>query len=49
MPPWSNRHCSLRMEAVLAGVKRAWRNHHATIVAVADKIPHAVLRDDPQL
>ncbi len=39
-----------RMEAVRAGFKRAWQNHHyATIVAVADKIPDAVLQEDPKL
>ena len=39
-----------RMEAVRAGFKRAWRNHHyATIVAGAGKIPDAVLQEDPKL
>ena len=39
-----------RVEAVLAGFRRAWqRQDYATIVAVAHKIPDAVLQDDPKL
>ena len=39
-----------RAEAVRAGFKRAWQKRdYATIVAVADKIPDAVLQEDPKL
>ncbi|SCX35216.1 DNA methyltransferase [Agrobacterium rosae] len=39
-----------RLEAVRAGFKKAWANRdYAVIVAVADKIPHGVLEEDPKL
>jgi DNA modification methylase len=39
-----------RLEAVRAGFKKAWQERdYALIVAVADKIPHNVLEEDPKL
>ena len=39
-----------RLEAVRAGFRRAWqRQDYATIIAVAQKIPDAVLQEDPKL
>ena len=39
-----------RLEAVRAGFRRAWQHQdYATIIAVAQKIPDAVLQDDPKL
>ena len=39
-----------RLEAVRAGFRHAWqRQDYATIIAVAQKIPDAVLQDDPKL
>ena len=39
-----------RLEAVRAGFRRAWqRQDYATIIAVAQKIPEAVLQEDPKL
>ena len=39
-----------RLEAVRAGFRRAWqRQDYATIITVAQKIPDAVLQDDPKL
>ena len=39
-----------RLEAVGAGFRRAWqRQDYATIITVAQKIPDAVLQDDPKL
>ena len=39
-----------RLEAVRAGFKMAWQErNYATIIAVADKIPEAVLQEDPKL
>ena len=39
-----------RLEAVRAGFRRAWREQdYATIIAVARKIPEAVLQEDPKL
>jgi len=39
-----------RLEAVRAGFKKAWQaRDYATIIAVADKIPHTVLEEDPKL
>ncbi len=40
----------LRLEAVRAGFRRAWQERdYATIIAVAEKIPEAVLQEDPKL
>ena len=40
----------LRLEAVRAGFRRAWQRHdYGTIITVAQKIPDAVLQDDPKL
>ena len=39
-----------RLEAVRAGFRRAWQQQdYATIIAVAQKIPDAVLQEDPKL
>lgn len=39
-----------RLEAVRAGFKKAWSDRdYATILAVAEKIPDAVLQEDPKL
>ena len=39
-----------RMEAVRAGFRRAWQEQdYSTIITVAQKIPDAVLQDDPKL
>ncbi|MHB1294416.1 MAG: DNA methyltransferase [Anaerolineae bacterium] len=39
-----------RLEAVRAGFKRAWQaRDYATIIGVAEKIPEAVLQEDPKL
>ena len=39
-----------RLEAVRAGFRRAWQQqNYATIIAVAQKIPDAVLQEDPKL
>ena len=39
-----------RLEAVRAGFKKAWQErNYATIITVADKIPEAVLQEDPKL
>ncbi|WP_343422498.1 DNA methyltransferase [Candidatus Flexifilum breve] len=39
-----------RLEAVRAGFKKAWGDRdYATILAVAEKIPDAVLQEDPKL
>ncbi len=39
-----------RLEAVRAGFRRAWQERdYATIVAVAGKVPEAVLQEDPKL
>ena len=39
-----------RLEAVRAGFRRAWqRQDYATIITVAQKIPDAVLQEDPKL
>ena len=39
-----------RLEAVRAGFRRAWqRQDYATTIAAAEKIPNAVLQDDPKL
>ena len=39
-----------RIEAVRAGFRRAWQEHdYPTIIAVARKIPDAVLQEDPKL
>lgn len=39
-----------RLEAVRAGFKKAWgERDYATILAVAEKIPDAVLQEDPKL
>ena len=39
-----------RLEAVRAGFRRAWqRQDYATIIAIAQKIPDAVLQEDPKL
>jgi len=39
-----------RLEAVRAGFKKAWQDHdYATIISVAEKIPHNVLEEDPKL
>jgi len=39
-----------RLEAVRAGFRQAWQQQdYATIIAVAQKIPDAVLQDDPKL
>ena len=39
-----------RLEAVRAGFRRAWQTRdYGAIVAVADKIPDAVLQEDPKL
>ncbi len=39
-----------RLEAVRAGFKKAWQDRdYAVIVAVAEKIPSAVLEEDPKL
>ena len=39
-----------RLEALRAGFRRAWQNRdYATVVAVSDKIPEAVLHEDPKL
>ena len=39
-----------RLEAVRAGFRRAWQERdYATIIAVARKIPEAVLQEDPKL
>jgi hypothetical protein len=39
-----------RLEAVRAGFRRAWQaRDYATIIAVAEKIPEAVLQEDPKL
>ncbi len=39
-----------RLEAVRAGFRRAWQNQdYATIVKVANKIPEAILHEDPKL
>ena len=39
-----------RLEALRAGFRRAWQNRdYATVVKVADKIPHAVLLEDARL
>ena len=40
----------LRLEAVRAGFKKAWRGRdYATVIAVARKIPENVLQEDPKL
>ena len=39
-----------RLEAVRTGFRRAWQaRDYATIIAVAGKIPEAVMREDPKL
>ncbi len=39
-----------RLEAVLAGFKRAWQERdYGTIIGVARKIPENVLQEDPKL
>ncbi|TCW61340.1 DNA methyltransferase [Treponema sp. J25] len=39
-----------RLEAVRAGFKKAWQERdYDTIIAVAEKIPHTVLEEDPKL
>ena len=39
-----------RLEAVRAGFRRAWQQQdYGTIITVAQKIPDAVLQDDPKL
>ena len=39
-----------RLEAVRAGFKKAWQERdYATIISVAEKIPSAVLEEDPKL
>ena len=39
-----------RLEAVLAGFKRAWVDRdYATILTVADNIPSRILEEDPKL
>ena len=39
-----------RLEAVRAGFRHAWQRHdYATIITVAQKIPDAVLQEDPNL
>ncbi|MBK7497325.1 MAG: DNA methylase, partial [Candidatus Omnitrophica bacterium] len=39
-----------RIEAVRAGFRKAWQEHdYPTIIAVARKIPDAVLQEDPKL
>ncbi len=39
-----------RLEAVRAGFKRAWSDRdYTTIIAVAEKLPEAVLQEDPKL
>jgi len=39
-----------RLEAVRAGFKKAWQERdYSTIIAVAQKIPEAVLQEDPKL
>ena len=39
-----------RLEAVRAGFRRAWQQQdYATIITVAQKVPDAVLQDDPKL
>ena len=39
-----------RLEAVRAGFRRAWqRQDYATIITVAQKVPDAVLQEDPKL
>ncbi len=39
-----------RLEAIRAGFRRAWQERdYATIVAVAGKVPEAVLQEDPKL
>ena len=39
-----------RLEAVRAGFKKAWQDKdYATIIAVARKVPNAVLQEDPKL
>ena len=39
-----------RLEAVRAGFRRAWQNQdYATIAKVANKIPEAILHEDPKL
>ena len=41
---------TFRLEAVRAGFRRAWqRQDYATIITVAQKIPDAVLQEDPKL
>ncbi len=41
---------AFRSEAVRAGFKAAWRiQDYATIVRVAQRLPEAVLQEDPQL
>ncbi len=39
-----------RLEAVRAGFKKCWQERdYATIIAVADRIPHNILEEDPKL
>ena len=39
-----------RLEAVRVGFRRAWQQQdYATIITVAQKIPDAVLQEDPKL
>ena len=48
-PPSAACGCSA-LEAVRAGFRRAWqRQDYATIITVAQKIPDAVLQEDPKL
>ena len=39
-----------RLEAVRAGFKKAWQEREYTVItAMADKIPHKILEEDPKL
>lgn len=39
-----------RLEAVRAGFKKCWQDRdYKTIVAVAERVPHNVLEEDPKL
>ena len=48
--PGQRRLRVFRLEAVRAGFRRAWQQQdYATIITVAQKIPDAVLQEDPKL